>query len=77
MGLLKAALGAVGGVMADQWREFFYCESLDADVLVKLGQEIRHPGLRRRVRQLAEHGRAVAEQVPCGYALAVLLEAAE
>ena len=24
MGLLKAALGAVGGVMADQWREFFY-----------------------------------------------------
>ncbi|MGM9572510.1 MAG: SPFH domain-containing protein [bacterium] len=39
MGLLKAALGAVGGVMADQWREFFYCESLDADVLVAKGEK--------------------------------------
>ena len=39
MGLLKAALGAVGGVMADQWREFFYCESLDADVLMAKGEK--------------------------------------
>lgn len=27
MGLIKAAMGAVGGVLGDQWKEFFYCES--------------------------------------------------
>lgn len=37
MGLIKAGVGAVGGVMADQWKEFFYCEALDKDVLVKKG----------------------------------------
>lgn len=34
MGLIKAALGSTGGVLADQWKEFFYCESMPADVLV-------------------------------------------
>ena len=34
MGLIKAALGSAGGVLADQWREYFYCESMPADVLV-------------------------------------------
>lgn len=33
MGLIRAAVGAVGGTMADQWREFFYCEAMDADTL--------------------------------------------
>ncbi len=39
MGLLKAGTGAVGGVLADQWREFFYCDSLDANVLAAKGQK--------------------------------------
>ncbi|MDR2889189.1 MAG: SPFH domain-containing protein, partial [Lachnospiraceae bacterium] len=37
MGLIQAFTGAVGGVVADQWREYFYCDSLDADILVTKG----------------------------------------
>ena len=39
MGLIKAALGALGGTLADQWKEFFYCEAIDKDVLVVKGQK--------------------------------------
>ena len=39
MGLIKAALGAAGGVLADQWKEYFYCESLPADVLAVKGKK--------------------------------------
>ena len=39
MGLIKAALGAAGGVLADQWKEFFYCDSLGKDVLMVKGQK--------------------------------------
>ena len=39
MGLIKAAKGAVGGVLADQWKEYFYCEALPADVLAVKGQK--------------------------------------
>ena len=37
MGLLKAGMGAAGGVMADQWKEYIYCESMPADVLACKG----------------------------------------
>ncbi len=37
MGLIKAGTGAVGGVLADQWKEFFYCEALPNNVLVTKG----------------------------------------
>ena len=37
MGLIKAITGAVGGVLADQWKEYFYCEALDLDILVAKG----------------------------------------
>lgn len=37
MGLLKAGIGALSGVLADQWREYFYCEALEQDVLVSKG----------------------------------------
>ena len=37
MGLLKALTGAIGGNLADQWKEFFYCEALAAEVLVSKG----------------------------------------
>lgn len=39
MGLLKAGVGAAVGVLADQWREYFYCEALDADTLVAKGEK--------------------------------------
>ena len=39
MGLIKAGVGALGGALADQWKEFFYCDSLDKDVLVVKGQK--------------------------------------
>ena len=39
MGLIKAAMGSAGGVLADQWKEYFYCESMEADVLAVKGQK--------------------------------------
>ena len=39
MGLIKAAKGAIGGVMADQWKEFFYCDALPYDILMRRGQK--------------------------------------
>ena len=39
MGLIKAAMGAAGGVLADQWKEFFYCEAIDNDILMVKGQK--------------------------------------
>ncbi len=39
MGLIKAGLGALGGVLADQWKEFFYCDALDSETLMVKGQK--------------------------------------
>ena len=38
MGLIQAALGAAGGVLADQWKEYFYCTALPENVLAVKGQ---------------------------------------
>ncbi|MCI9226482.1 MAG: SPFH domain-containing protein [Dorea sp.] len=40
MGLIKAAWNAASGTLADQWKEYFYCDAMDADVLVARG--VRH-----------------------------------
>ena len=39
MGLIRAGIGAMGGTLADQWKEFFYCDSMGKDVLVTKGQK--------------------------------------
>lgn len=49
MGLIKAGMGALGGTFADQWKEFFYCDSLDKDVLMVKGQK-------RTSRRSSNHG---------------------
>lgn len=38
-GAFNAATGSVGSVLADQWKEFFYCDAMDSDVLVCKGQK--------------------------------------
>ena len=49
MGLIKAGMGALGGTLADQWKEFFYCDALDKDVLMVKGQK-------RTSRRSSNHG---------------------
>ena len=39
MGLIKAALGSAGGILADQWKEYFYCDSMPQSVLVTKGKK--------------------------------------
>ena len=39
MGVIKALLGAAGGVMADQWKEYFMCEALSSDTLITKGKK--------------------------------------
>lgn len=38
-GILGAGAAALDGVIADQWLEFFYCDSIPADTLVVKGQK--------------------------------------
>ena len=49
MGLIKAGMSALGGTFADQWKEFFYCDALDKDVLMVKGQK-------RTSRRSSNHG---------------------
>ncbi|MCL2563401.1 MAG: SPFH domain-containing protein [Oscillospiraceae bacterium] len=44
MGLIRAAKGAIGGVLADQWKEFFYCEAIPTDIILIKGQHRVNPG---------------------------------
>ena len=39
MGLIKAAKDAIGGLMADQYLEYFYCTSLDSNTLMAKGEK--------------------------------------
>ena len=39
MGLIKAAIDSVSGLLADQWREYFYCDSMPENVLVTKGSK--------------------------------------
>lgn len=39
MGLIKAGIGALGGTLADQWKEFFYCDALDDRIIAVKGRK--------------------------------------
>ncbi len=39
MGLIKAGIGSLGGVLADQWKEYFYCDAMEANVLAVKGKK--------------------------------------
>lgn len=39
MGLIKAAAAAAGGVFADEWKEYFKCDSLPSNVLMRKGRK--------------------------------------
>ena len=39
MGLIKAGIGALGSTLADQWKEYFYCDAMDKDTLVIKGSK--------------------------------------
>lgn len=39
MGLIKALVGSAGGVLADQWKEYFYCDAIPETVLGVQGQK--------------------------------------
>ena len=63
MGLIKAITGAVGGVLADQWKEYFYCEALDGDTLVTKGK--------KRVSSRSSNTKAVENIISTGSVVAV------
>ena len=39
MGLIKAGLGSLGGVLADQWKEYFVCDAMPKEVLARKGEK--------------------------------------
>ena len=39
MGLIKAISGAIRGITADQWKEYFYCDALESNVLAATGHD--------------------------------------
>ena len=46
MGLIKALAGATGGVLADQWKEYIYCEAMN------VAKVISHSSLQKNTMQL-------------------------
>ena len=59
MGLIRAIAGAVTSTMADQWAEYFYCDSMDADVLVTKGIK-KNKGNNRGSDNIISNGSVIA-----------------
>lgn len=63
MGLIKAAVTSVSTVLADQWREYFYCESLNDHILVSKGK--------KRIDKRSSNTKATDNIITNGAAIAV------
>ena len=59
MGLIKALTSAVGNVISDQWKEYFYCDALANDVLVTKGSK-RTNGNNKGQDNIITNGSAIA-----------------
>ncbi|MCL2595797.1 MAG: SPFH domain-containing protein [Promicromonosporaceae bacterium] len=72
MGLIRAARGAIGGTLADQWKEFFYADAIGTDVLVVKGQQRQDPrsANRRGNDNIISSGSVIA--VADGQAMAIV-----
>lgn len=46
MGLIKAAIGALGGTLGDTWKEAIHCESMSNDIILRGGTKM-HAGSNR------------------------------
>ena len=60
MGLLRAGIGSVSGALKDQWREYFYCDSLAADVLMTKGQRRAKRGTNKGSENIISNGSIIA-----------------
>jgi len=61
MGLIQAALSAAGSTFADQWKEYFYCEAIPADIIaVKGHKKVRGLGANRGDDNIISDGSVIA-----------------
>ncbi|HBY32622.1 MAG TPA: hypothetical protein DEG74_02510 [Clostridiales bacterium] len=67
MGLIKAAFQAVGGNLRDQYLEFFTCDSLGQEVLLRRGAKVMRNGSNKGDAEIISNGSKIA--VPEGTAL--------
>ncbi len=60
MGLLRAGIGAAASALSDQWRDYFYCDSLSADVLMTKGQRRAKKGSNKGGENIITNGSIIA-----------------
>ncbi len=60
MGLIAAGLGAASGVLRDQYKEYFYCDALDADILAARGKKRGKRGFNNGSDNIITSGSVVA-----------------
>ena len=60
MGLLRTGIGTVTGVLSDQWKEYFYCDALGADVLAVKGRKRVSGGSNGGQNNIISNGSVIA-----------------